>query len=98
MAQQGWPALFRVFGDTASVQRGTSDPFTCPAILTRNLKPEQVEGIHVTNRDALIKLRWSELGTALNKGDTLTLNSAAWTVQRCVQDDDLTVTYLVRST
>jgi hypothetical protein len=97
MAERGWPALFNVLGDSATITRQVGDPQTCPAILTRNLKPEQVEGIHVTHRDALIQLRWSDLGAALSKGDTVTINSATWTVQRCVQDDDLVTTYLVRS-
>lgn len=96
MAQQGWPALYRVFGDTATIARTVGDPQTCPVILTRNLSPHQVEGVHVTNRDALARLRWSDLGTALNKGDTLTIDTVLWAVQRCVQEDEFTVTYLVR--
>lgn len=96
MAQSGWPALYRVFGDSATLTRSGGATQICPVILDRQFARDQIQGVHVTDQDASARLRWSDLTTPLSRGDTLTVNGVVWTVVRCMGDDSLTVTYLVR--
>ncbi len=96
MHSVGLPALFAAFGEPASLLRLIGTVTVVQVMLRQRFALEEIEGLHVGVGDAIAELKASDIAEPLTKGDIVQIGGINWTVQRLIDQDGLTISYLVR--
>ncbi len=92
----GLPALFAAFGEPGRIQRLSGETQDVKVMLRQRFALEEIEGLHVGVGDAIAELKASDIAEPLTKGDIVQIGGINWTVQRLIDQDGLTISYLVR--
>ena len=100
MHSVGLPALFAAFGEPASLLRLIGTVTVVQVMLRQRFTPEEIEGLHIGIGDGIAEFRCSDVSEEdpLVRGDVVKIGSVEWTVQRPLDNDGLTISYLVRRT